>query len=107
MSRECYLGIDIGTGSARAGLIDAAGDLLAMSTHPIRIWKPDADVTEQSSADIWQATCTAVREAVARAGVDPALGRGVGFDATCTMVIFAWGDQPLPASPYVAIETST
>src|SRR5690625_7466347 len=72
MSRECYLGIDIGTGSARAGLFDAAGDLLAMSTHPIRIWKPEADVTEQSSADIWQATCTAVREAVASAGVDPA-----------------------------------
>ena len=99
MSRECYLGIDIGTGSARAGLFDAAGDLLAMSTHPIRIWKPEADVTEQSSADIWQATCTAVREAVASAGVGPAQVRGIGFDATCSMVILGEGDQPLPASP--------
>ncbi len=33
-----YLGIDVGTGSARAGLFDGAGAMLAAADHPIQMW---------------------------------------------------------------------
>ena len=49
------IGVDVGTGSARAGLFDAQGTLLAAAVEPIQMWKPRPDFVEQSSEDIWQA----------------------------------------------------
>ena len=67
---DAYLGIDVGTGSARAGVFDHQGHLLGTSTQPIRMWRPQPDFVEQSSVDIWRACCTAVREAVEQAAVN-------------------------------------
>jgi len=66
-----YLGVDVGTGSARAGLFDASGTMLASAKRDITIWREAGSIVEQSSANIWQAVCESVREAVATAGVDP------------------------------------
>jgi D-ribulokinase len=44
-----FAGIDVGTGSARAGLFDATGQLLATAKHPIEIWREAGDIVEQSS----------------------------------------------------------
>lgn len=99
MERDCFLGVDVGTGSVRAGLFDVRGDLLGMATHPIRIWKPEEDVVEQSSANIWEAVCSAVKGAIATAETEPDRIKGIGFDATCSLVILGEEDRPLPASP--------
>ena len=54
--RRCYIGIDVGTGSARAGVFDASGKMLGQNSQPIKMWKPQADFVEQSSDDIWAAS---------------------------------------------------
>ena len=54
-----FLGIDVGTGSARAGLFDAKGTLVGSAVYPIRMWKPAPDHVEQSSDDIWRACASA------------------------------------------------
>ncbi|HSI42057.1 MAG TPA: FGGY-family carbohydrate kinase [Xanthobacteraceae bacterium] len=92
----CFAGIDVGTGSVRAGIFDSAGTLLAVAKRDIRIWKEHGDIVEQSSDDIWAGVCASVREAVTRAGVAPAAIAGIGFDATCSLVVVDPTGAPLP-----------
>jgi FGGY-family pentulose kinase len=96
---RCYLGIDVGTGSARAGLFDGDGRMLASADHPIQIWREAGDVVEQSSADIWRACCDASRRALRQAGVAKDRVRGVGFDATCSLAALDGSGQPVTVSP--------
>ena len=37
-----YLGIDIGTGSVRACLMDESGEIKALASEDISVWKPQA-----------------------------------------------------------------
>lgn len=90
-----FIGVDVGTGSARAGLFDRAGALLATAKRDIALWQDGPDIAEQSSDDIWQAVCAAVRETVANAGVEPRSIAGIGFDATCSLVALGEGGRPL------------
>lgn len=79
--------VDVGTGSARAGIFDAAGRLLGRAEHPILMHRPKADHAEHDSEDIWVAVCHAVRGALAKAAVPPESVAGIGFDATCSIVV--------------------
>ena len=94
-----YIGIDVGSGSARAGVFDGAGVLLGSASSPIETYRPAPDFVQQSSADIWRSVCSAVRAAVAEAGVGAEAVRGVGFDATCSLVAAGAGDTPVSISP--------
>ncbi|MER8576613.1 FGGY-family carbohydrate kinase [Mesorhizobium sp. M1338] len=94
-----YLGIDVGTGSARAGVFDHTGNLLASAKRDIEVWREPSDIVEQSSNDIWRAVCTATRTAVAEAGIAPEAIAGIGFDATCSLVVLGEGGVPLPVGP--------
>ncbi|WAJ27317.1 FGGY-family carbohydrate kinase [Antarcticirhabdus aurantiaca] len=94
-----FLGVDVGTGSARAGLFDARGALLGAARRPIRLWHEDGSIVEQSSADIWAAVCDSVREALRLAGVAGRDVKGVGFDATCSLVVLDAQGRSLPVGP--------
>jgi len=93
-----FLGIDVGTGSARTGVFNESGDLLSSAKQPIAIWHEAGGVVEQSSEDIWRAVSGTVRQAVADAGIDPALIAGIGFDATCSLVAVGRGGAPISLS---------
>jgi len=92
---QAFIGVDVGTTSARAGIFDAGGRLLATARRPIAIWHEAGDIVEQSSDDIWSACAGAVRTAVAEASVPPALIKGIGFDATCSLVVVDASGHPL------------
>ena len=98
MAGPFFVGVDVGTGSARAGVFDAVGTLLNSQKHEIRIWRGAGEIVEQSSADIWDAVCRAVRGAVAQAGVEPDQIGGLGFDAACSLVMLDEQMQPLSVS---------
>lgn len=89
------LGIDVGTGSARAGVFTTDGGLLGTDSCAIDMHR-DGDTVEQSSEDIWQAIAQAVHGAVAKAGVAGGDIRGIGFDATCSLVVLGPDGAPLP-----------
>ncbi|WP_338464635.1 FGGY-family carbohydrate kinase [Franconibacter daqui] len=89
------IGVDVGTASARAGVFDAEGEMLATAKRDISLFYGDGQAVEQSSRDIWQAVCDAVKEALGLAGVKPGQVAGIGFDATCSLVVLGEGGAPL------------
>lgn len=91
--------VDVGTTSARAGVLDRTGCLLARATHPIQIARHGADRAEYQSEDIWNAVCKAVRAAVDRAAVRPEDVLGLSFSATCSLVVRDRNGAPLPVGP--------
>lgn len=93
------IGIDVGSASARAGVFDAHGLLLAAARHPIRTWHEPGEIVEQSSDDIWDACVRCVREAVRESGVAADTVRGIGFDATCSLVVLDPRGRPLGVGP--------
>ena len=97
--RQAFIGVDVGTSSARAGVFDESGTLLSTARHPIKLWHDAGDIVEQSSSDIWAACVASVRAAMTEAAVPPAAVKGVGFDATCSLVVLNRAADPLTASP--------
>jgi D-ribulokinase len=76
---DVFLGVDVGTGSARAGLFTRDGALLASAKQNIRMWKQGSDIVEQSSENIWQAVCNSVAAALKQAKIAPESVKGIGF----------------------------
>lgn len=99
MGQHLYIGVDVGSGKVRAGLFDATGKKLAHSDHPIRQFRPDRDFVEQSSSDIWRQVCHVVRTTIADAAIKPEQVKGIGFDATCSLVAVGPEGKPVTVSP--------
>ncbi|XP_029473731.1 FGGY carbohydrate kinase domain-containing protein isoform X2 [Rhinatrema bivittatum] len=91
-----YVGIDVGTASVRAAMIDQAGTVVAQADEPIQIWEPRPDHYEQSSDDIWAACCKVAKKV--GQGIDSKHIRGLGFDATCSLVVLDKQFQSLPVN---------
>ncbi|KRR22802.1 ribulokinase [Bradyrhizobium lablabi] len=96
--RHAFVGIDVGTSSARAGIFDENGGLLATARHPITVWHETGGVVEQSSSDIWAACVASVRAAMMEAALPASAVKGIGFDATCSLVVVDAAGNPLTVS---------
>jgi L-ribulokinase len=81
-----FLGLDFGTDSVRAIVVDASGQALAEAVRPYPRWSEGryidaaAGMFRQHPLDYLEAMTDAVREAVS--GIDPAEVRGIGVDTT-------------------------
>ncbi len=94
--KSYVLGIDVGTGSARAGVFSSQGRMVGTDKCPITLHREGGINVEQSSEDIWQAVVKSVRGALAASRVNPVHVRGIGFDATCSLVVLGKNGAPLP-----------
>ncbi|XP_075688816.1 FGGY carbohydrate kinase domain-containing protein [Rhinoderma darwinii] len=88
-----YIGIDVGTAGVRAALVDQSGMVVDQAEEALKIWEPQPDHYEQSSDNIW-AACCAVTKKVARSAGSGRI-RGLGFDATCSLVVLDKQFRPL------------
>ena len=96
--RQAFIGVDVGTSSARAGVFDETGTLLATARRPITVWHEAGSVVEQSSSEIWAACVASVSAAMAEAALPPSAVKGIGFDATCSLVVLDAAANPLTVS---------
>jgi ribulose kinase len=95
-----YIGVDVGTDSVRAGLFTTKGKLIAHSKHPIQLWINYEILEgsyEQSSEDIWSAVKHSVKDVIK--GIDSCDVKGIGFDATCSLVVVDGNGCPVTVSP--------
>ncbi|WP_417813110.1 FGGY-family carbohydrate kinase [Thalassospira alkalitolerans] len=99
LSEKVIIGVDVGTGSARAGVFDRDGKLLGSAAHAIAMNKPKPDFVEQDSENIWQSVCQSVRDAMAKSNTAPDQVAAIGFDATCSLVIRDADNRPLGVTP--------
>jgi len=96
ISARYLIGIDVGSGSARAGVFDTTGKLLAYTKKDITLFRDSQHIAEQSGNEIWGAVCHCVKQSVAQAGIQPSEVAGLGFDATCSLVVIGPEGTPLP-----------
>ena len=93
------IGVDVGTGSARAGIFELTGRMVSSAKQDITLFRASGSIVEQSSAEIWSAVCDAVKGALSQAAIPPDRIAGIGFDATCSLVVLGSGGQSLPVGP--------
>ncbi|THC89319.1 hypothetical protein EYZ11_011233 [Aspergillus tanneri] len=75
-----YIGVDVGTGSARACIIDDTGDIVGLASENIALWH---------SQQVYY-------HALVENTIDPSRVRGIAFDATCSLAVFATdSDEPV------------
>ncbi|XP_045448329.1 FGGY carbohydrate kinase domain-containing protein [Melitaea cinxia] len=96
MSKIYFIGVDVGSGSVRAALVDEIGHIIKTSVKNLQTWKPKPDFYEQSSNDVWDC-CAHVIKAVVQ-NVDSANVKGIGFDATCSLVALDKNGNPKSVS---------
>lgn len=98
-NEKVLIGIDVGTGSARAGVFDIYGNMLATAKTPIKIYHEQGNIVEQSSNDIWLAVCSSIKQSIQQSGVNVENVAGIGIDATCSLVVIGENGQPLAVGP--------
>eukprot|EP00116_Pleurobrachia_bachei_P003738 sb/3464000/ len=96
-----YIGVDVGTQSVRSGLYTADGKEVISSSSPLTLYNPHPDHYEQDCREIWEAVCTTVRHCTTTVGAGD-IG-GIGFDATCSMVVVGRDGEPLPIGQHTCL----
>src|ERR1700722_1404765 len=96
-NENCYIGVDVGTGSVRASLVKTDGTILASSTQLISTFRDGDDyrIFEQSTANIWSGISASIRSILRDAHVEPSAVKGWGFDATCSLAVSYFDGEPV------------
>lgn len=89
------MAVDVGTRSARAGVFDARGRMRARAVAPLDVAEGPGGRAEYASGQVWDAVGSAARAAVAAAGAEAVQIAGLGFDATCSLVLTDRDGGPL------------
>lgn len=98
-----YIGVDVGTGSVRACLTDDSGSILAQFEEPLQRQELLPMHITQSGTEIWKLVCACVRSVAAMAPEGPSSIRGLGFDATCSLVVLNKDtSEPIAVGPNFA-----
>jgi len=94
--RPQLIGLDIGTSACKAGLVDTAGEILALATIACEVTRPHAGWAEQDTRGYWDAAVRCIRELLASPRAEP---RRIAGLASCghapTMVLLDDRQEPL------------
>ncbi|PKI84003.1 hypothetical protein MVES_002048 [Malassezia vespertilionis] len=93
-----YLGIDV---YVQRALLGEDGRIEAQASRPLVTWTYESDsrLHEQSSVQIWDAITACVHQVLDTAKVDAASVHGIGFDATCSLVVTTKDNVPVSVTP--------
>ncbi|PHM31195.1 FGGY-family carbohydrate kinase [Xenorhabdus innexi] len=98
VSGKVVIGVDVGTGSVRSGIFGMDGKMRASAKRDITLYRDNAHCVEQSSNEIWDAVCYCIKEVMSHSGCVPQQVAGIGFDATCSLVVLGKDKKPISVS---------
>ena len=81
------LGIDYGTGGAKAAMVDDAGELAGYAFEEYPILTPKPGWSEHDAEGYWQAACRLIPAVLADAGADPAAIRGIAVSSALPSLV--------------------
>ena len=61
----CFLGLDVGTSSVKAIVVDVRGKIVARASEPLKLRAPQPGWAEQNPTDWWKATTAVCKRAIA------------------------------------------
>ena len=64
-SGTCFLGLDVGTSSVKACVVDPRGKIVARASEPLRVRAPQPGWAEQDPTDWWKAATRVLKRAIA------------------------------------------
>jgi FGGY-family pentulose kinase len=90
-----FVGVDVGSSNARAGIFTSKGELIGLGISGFQVYNPKPDFYEHNSDEIWSAVCRAVASALEESKISPDKILGIGFDATCSLVVLDHTKHPI------------
>lgn len=90
-----FLGIDNGGTMVKAVLFDPDGAALAGASRKLPMLVPEPGFTERDMEQLWQSNAQVIREAIERAGIDPAAIQGVAVTGH-GKGLYLWGRDQRP-----------
>src|SRR5512146_561141 len=96
----CLLGIDYGTGGAKAALVDDEGNLRAYAFEEYPILTPRPGWSEHDAGLYWPVACRLVRRCLAEAGVSEREVRGVAASSALPSLVLVDRDGAPVANAY-------
>lgn len=81
--KKYYMGVDVGKGREREGMLEEGGKMIEQERRDIEIWREEGGIVEKQREDIWKEVCESVREVVRVDGVDKEEVEGIGYDEKC------------------------
>jgi xylulokinase len=93
---DYLLGLDYGTGGAKACIIDAEGNVLGFAFEEYPFYHDKPGWSEHNALGYWEAACRLIRDCLAQARIDPAEIRGMGISSALpSMVMVDDEGQPI------------
>jgi len=96
-TEKYYVGVDVGTGSARASLIASNGRVAASSSVETTTHRDHNDhhIFEQSTTNIWNSISSCIKTCLKDSKIKPEQVHGIGFDATCSLAVTDYQGNPI------------
>ena len=84
---DCLLGLDYGTGGAKACIINAEGEVLGFAFEEYPFFHDKPGWSEHDALGYWQAACRLIQSCLAQARVNPAEIRGMGVSSALPSMV--------------------
>lgn len=96
---QYVIGVDVGSGSVRAGIFSIKGENIIFKSKEIKMRKMEGNIVEQSSEDIWNSICYVIKESIKETKININDIVAISFDATCSLVVLDKNDKPISVNP--------
>ncbi|MBN1399898.1 MAG: hypothetical protein JXA74_03615 [Anaerolineae bacterium] len=79
MERDLLVGLDLGSGGAKAAVFDRTGEIVALAQEEYAFDRPRPGISEIAAEDVWARACAVLRKVTGHVGLSAERIAGVGL----------------------------